>query len=200
MKSVLMSIHPKHCRKISSGEKTIEFRRNAPKIPCPYPIYIHETKKQYVKWQRGATTSFGYGSGKVIGWFFCESKNTLFWDSDIRYHEYLQNTYPKDRDVHMDYICRRGCLSFQELKDYANGKDITMLYIEDPILFDKPRDLQDFLIKTNGRDCADSNADKNCRNCKRYRSRDCFAEFDVAEFRPLFFAPQNFVYVEDIGQ
>ena len=33
-----------------------------------------------------------------------------------------------------------------------------------------------------------------------HSSRDCYAEFDVAKFRPLFFAPQNFVYVEDIGQ
>lgn len=198
MKSVLMSIHPEHCRKIFSGEKTIEFRRNAPKIPCPYPIYIYETKKEYVKWQRGATTSFGYGSGKVIGWLFCESKKTLFWDSDIRFHEYLQNAYPKDRDVHMDYICRRGCLSFQELKDYANGKDITMLYIDSLTLFDQPRDLQDFFIKTGN--CAEYNAGMDCRACKRFQSMDCFSEFDDTKFKPLTFAPQNFVYVEDIGQ
>lgn len=31
-----------------------------------------------------------------------------------------------------------------------------------------------------------------------HSSIDYYAEFDVAKFRPLFFAPQNFVYVDDI--
>ena len=137
MKSVLMSIHPEYCRKIFSGEKTIEFRRAFKRTDEPVMVFVYETKH-------------GNMGGKVVGYFFCNYIDTLFWDSDIRWHEYFQNKYPEDKDRRMDNICRQGCLSFQELKDYADGKDITMLYIEDPMLFDRPKELSEFgsLIKT----------------------------------------------------
>lgn len=138
MKSVLMSIHPEYCRKIFSGEKHFEIRKYAPKIPCPYTVYVYETKKEYVKWQTGAKTSFGYGSGKVIGRFVCAYISTLNLDSDVLY------------DAYMNYVCHQTCLSLQELKDYVNGKDGTLLYIDSPRLFDRPKELSEFgsLINT----------------------------------------------------
>ncbi len=56
MKTILISIHPKWCEKIFSGEKTIEVRKTAPKPP--FKAIVYETFN-------------GGGSGKVIGEFIC---------------------------------------------------------------------------------------------------------------------------------
>ena len=54
-KAVLISIHPKWCEKIISGEKTIEVRETRPKMNPPFKCYIYEC-----------------GNGKVIGEFLCD--------------------------------------------------------------------------------------------------------------------------------
>ena len=54
-KAVLISIRPKWCEKIISGEKTIEVRKTRPKMNTPFKCYIYEC-----------------GNGKVIGEFLCD--------------------------------------------------------------------------------------------------------------------------------
>lgn len=41
MKAVLLSIKPKYCELIANGKKTIEVRKNAPKIEPPFKCYIY---------------------------------------------------------------------------------------------------------------------------------------------------------------
>ena len=55
MKAVLISIRPKWCEKIVSGEKTIEVRKTRPKMNPPFKCYIYKC-----------------GNGKVIGEFLCD--------------------------------------------------------------------------------------------------------------------------------
>ena len=43
MKAVLISINPKRCAEIASGEKTIEIRKTATKIETPFKCYIYCT-------------------------------------------------------------------------------------------------------------------------------------------------------------
>ena len=43
-KAVLISIRPKWCEKIASGEKTIEVRKTRPKLETPFKCYIYCTK------------------------------------------------------------------------------------------------------------------------------------------------------------
>ena len=43
-KKVLISIHPKWCEKIFSGEKTIEVRKSAPKLKPPFEVLVYMTK------------------------------------------------------------------------------------------------------------------------------------------------------------
>ena len=57
MESVLMSIHPEHCRKIFSGATTIEFRRAFKYTDEPFMVFVYETKH-------------GNMGGKVVGCFF----------------------------------------------------------------------------------------------------------------------------------
>lgn len=55
MIAVLISVRPKWCQKIISGEKTIEVRKTRPKMDTPFKCYIYEC-----------------GNGKVIGEFLCD--------------------------------------------------------------------------------------------------------------------------------
>lgn len=44
MKAVLMSIQPKWCELIASGQKAIEIRKTRPKLEVPFKVYIYCTK------------------------------------------------------------------------------------------------------------------------------------------------------------
>ena len=68
MKAVLISIQPKWCELIASGEKTIEVRKTRPKIETPFKCYIYETNwKDNTYWKNKHKGKLG----KVIGEFVC---------------------------------------------------------------------------------------------------------------------------------
>jgi predicted transcriptional regulator len=56
MKSVMLSLKPQWCRKILSGEKTVEIRKTIPRCQCPFKVYLYETK---------------LGCGAVVGECLC---------------------------------------------------------------------------------------------------------------------------------
>lgn len=74
-KAVLISIRPKWCEKIASGEKTIEVRKTRPKLNTPFRVYIYCTLPKYPHEDFIATDypkpQF-YGGGKVVGEFICD--------------------------------------------------------------------------------------------------------------------------------
>ncbi len=92
MKSVLISINPKWCAKIASGEKTVEVRKTRPKLETPFKCYIYCTnsKKDFLQSRNNAlfyceNRDFigGHGcglykrlNGKVIGEFVCDEIGT----------------------------------------------------------------------------------------------------------------------------
>ena len=43
-KAVLISIRPKWCELIANGKKTVEVRKNSPKLKTPFKCYIYCTK------------------------------------------------------------------------------------------------------------------------------------------------------------
>ena len=87
MKAVLISIRPKWCEKIISGEKTIEVRKTRPKMYRPFKCYIYCTKDKHLAFMQNASGTNliacmnaetaipvgGFlGNGKVIGEFLCD--------------------------------------------------------------------------------------------------------------------------------
>lgn len=64
-KAIMLSIRPKWCEKIASGEKTIEVRKTRPKLDTPFKCYIYCS-------QSGDARRLVCGRGKVIGEFICE--------------------------------------------------------------------------------------------------------------------------------
>ena len=74
MKSVLISIQPKWCELIASGEKTVEVRKTRPKLETPFKCYIYMTAGNavYPVTINGAPYTCSNVGGKcVIGEFVC---------------------------------------------------------------------------------------------------------------------------------
>ena len=68
MKSVLISIQPKWCELIASGEKTIEVRKTKPKLEKHFKVYIYCTNwKDNTYWKNHYKDKLG----QVIGEFVC---------------------------------------------------------------------------------------------------------------------------------
>lgn len=132
MKSVLISIKPKWCEKIARGEKTIEVRKTAPK-ETPFKAYIYETK--------GATETpwvdedghFIYkGRGQVIGEFICD---------------YVEDFTPSEYGIRFKRFTalHETCLTVAEMREYANGKPLYGWHISDLKIYDKPKELSEFI-------------------------------------------------------
>ena len=134
MKSVLISIKPKWCLKIASGEKTIEVRKTMPKLERPFKCYIYETKRKQVEPCFGCDITY-CGRGKVIGEFICRGIMQPF--SSLR------------------RMAKESCLTEEELLTYSNCKSLYGWRIADLKIYDKPKELREFCIpcKTSCENC-----------------------------------------------
>ena len=135
MKAILMSIQPKWCELIASGDKTVEVRKTKPKLEIPFKVYIYQTKMKWLftllrKMQLdNLADRLKMGLGKVIGEFVCDCMTALKADNIVQ--AYYNNT--KDT-----------CLTDEEIKRYANGKKLYYWHISDLIIYDKPKELSEF--------------------------------------------------------
>lgn len=130
MKAVLISIRPKWCEKIASGEKKIEVRKTRPKLQAPFKCYIYCTLPRYPH-EDFIETDYPkpqfYGGGKVIGEFTCNRVTNLFSNSRFWLDE--------DDILHT-------CLSAAEMRKYANGANgLYGWHISNLKIYDKPREL-----------------------------------------------------------
>ena len=94
-KAVIISIRPKWCQMIASGEKTIEVRKNRPKLDTPFKCYIYCTRDKHLAFMQNQTgtnliacmdvetaTPVGgsVGNGKIIGEFICDRISLIAYD------------------------------------------------------------------------------------------------------------------------
>ena len=184
-KAVLISIRPKWCEKIASGEKTIEVRKTRPKLDTPFKCYIYCTLQgcneffrvdlggDVAKWNRG---KWADRKGKVIGEFTCDR----IFSINVFDNGSIQNWLFE----HME----RSCLTYEELADYiGNGKTGYGWHISDLLIYDQPRELTAFR-----RACPNS---WYCESCAMYWENNgtCGNESLYIK-RP----PQSWCYVEAI--
>ena len=113
MKAILMSIQPKWCELIASGEKTIEVRKTAPKLETPFKVYVYQTKHKGKSIVSEALNTV-YGGGKVIGSFVCNSATCCQAYYGEGGEKHLTNTFGID--------LKRACLTEDELFNYIIGK------------------------------------------------------------------------------
>lgn len=129
-KAVLISIQPKWCELIASGEKTIEVRKTRPRIDVPFKCYIYCTKDEpmYRSGEKFWCSNDDCGNGKVIGEFVC--------DKIITAEAGCYCNIPK-AESQVDAF---------DLMDYADEKPVFGWHISDLVIYDKPKSLRDFYL------------------------------------------------------
>ena len=137
VKAVMITIRPKWCEKIASGEKTIEVRKNKPLLGTPFKCYICCTLPRYPH-EDFITTDYPkpqfYGGGKVIGEFVCDR----IFPIDV-----YDNGCIKD----WNFECMwKACLPYEELATYiGREKRGYGWHISDLKIYDAPRELSEFV-------------------------------------------------------
>lgn len=178
MESVMISIKPKWCELIASGEKTIEVRKTMPKLETPFKCYIYCTKEFY-------NSDYMPKNGRVIGEFICNGIYDFRADDDYAYGIY---------DIDDDLVLRT-CLENGKLWDYGKGKPLYGWNISDLKIYDKPKELSEFYHY-----CGDN---PNCEGCDAYyysstengTEEECCSALEC--YKPLTRPPQSWCYVEE---
>ena len=209
MKAILMSIHPKWCEKIFSGEKTIEVRKTAPKLETPFKVYVYCTKKRMTripsmyaylhKNEPRACAEYGtietWGEiGDVIVNPHLASKHVSFGMHGKVIGEFVcdeiyvrpENViyYGKGQEDYLDLL-KSACMTEREVLDYMGGqfnRDTYFWHITNLKIYDKPKELGEFRKLCGlGTGCEDCD-DIYFMNCKNKLTRP----------------PKSFVYVEEL--
>ena len=175
-KAVMLSIRPKWCEKIASGEKTIEVRKTRPKMNTPFKCYIYCTQAS-VKYQticgchvlnsdelyRHPEQGIKHGdsielmlcenytkdnflNGKVIGEFTCDR----IYELETKAHG--SSYYVKNEDQPTtNFIARQSCLDLKDMHDYLHAQTGYGWHITDLRIYDTPRELREFTGLRNTR-------------------------------------------------
>ena len=185
MKLILISIRPKWCEKISHEigkdengkliyEKQIEVRKSKLReVPCR--VLIYETKgATETPWADEDGHLIFRGRGQVIGEFICDEIDTIVYDCQFGYLDYLA-------------LCDT-CLSIEEIQEYGKCKTLYGWHISDLKIYDKPRELSEFFRPCPTKEKGD------CLRC------DCLADNDYGGIctNNLTRPPQSFMYVEEL--
>ena len=183
MKSVLISIRPKWCEKIASGQKTIEVRKSAPK-EVPFKAYIYETKGETETPWVDEDGHFIYkGRGQVVGEFVCDKViRTCGW----RLRGDTQKCAKRTTDE--ETFPELACLTIDEIVKYAGSenREVCGWHISDLKIYDKPKELSEFCIPCK----------TNCENCKKPLFYDCWKE--KGKIKVITRPPQSWQYVEEL--
>ena len=157
-KAVLISIRPRWCQKIVDGEKTIEVRKNRPKLAAPFKVYIYCTLPKHPHEDFIATDypkpQF-YGGGKVIGEFTCDRVYKL--ETRSPGGSYFVDGEDKPTT---NRVARESCLGLADMHRYLQSKTGYGWHISELKIYDVPKELSKFR-----RVCPN---DLYCENCAMY--------------------------------
>lgn len=176
MKAILMSIKPKWCERIFSGEKTIEVRKTAPKLKPPFKVYVYQTKYRLCNKFINEVLNTVYDGCKVIGEFVCDEKHDI---------QFTGASYLINNDISLtNSIAKQSCLWFDDMFSYLGVKGGAALHITKVKLYDKPKELEVFWSVR----CTNKTGD--CEKC----------EVKPACINNITRAPQSWMYVEEIKE
>ncbi len=202
MKSVLISINSKWTSMILTGEKTIEIRKNKPKIDGPFKCYIYCTingdslylvngkpmLNKVVLPLNQHSTVWGL-NGYVVAEFICKEITPI----KVFYNGLIQNWMAHGLD--------RSCVPYDDVSEYIGfGKTGYGWRIYNLKIYDEPKELNQFWKFSNdgerpcekGKDCEYEYYDfsEDCRACGiDFGGDDCP---HMRMSRP----PQSWCYVE----
>lgn len=183
-KAVLISIRPRWCQKIVDGEKTIEVRKNRPKLEAPFKVYIYCTLPKHPHEDFIATDypkpQF-YGGGKVIGEFTCDRVYKLETRSPGGSYSVAGEDKPTTNRV-----ARESCLGLADMHRYLQSKTGYGWHISELKIYDVPKELIEF------------HTWKKCKSCSKsgYESTACIYDENCMIPAAITKAPQSWCYVE----
>lgn len=195
-KAVLMSMNPKQCELVASGEQTVIVRKTKPKLETPFKIYIYCTKGEYLwkakdrvfldgKYNRIIDELPDYLlNGKVIGEFVCDKIDGFNYGVHEPYGATSWQDCYKGYSEEL-YDMEGTYLTVKEINDYGNGKFLYALNISNLVIYDKPKSLNEF--KKHNRTCYYDHlglATPKCKDCN-----GCQVESP----------PKSFCYVEELN-
>lgn len=177
-RAVLISIRPKWCEKILDGEKTLEVRKNRPKLELPFKCYIYETQgRTETPWIDEDGHTIFKGRGLAIGEFLCDT------------------ILPIQIECSSPVVLGAGieipgtCLTDRKILEYlGNGKRGFAWHISNLKIYDTPKSLSKF------RRICDKGC--HCEGCARYWGNGGNCGINSLRIkRP----PQSWCYVEELG-
>lgn len=187
-KAVLISIRPKWCELIASGEKTMEIRKTRPKLKTPFKVYIYAAKATKDEpfsysvqnsYDSACGKAYRYsGGGEVIGEFVCDRIDDITIscsDPNMRGIPF-PGTGLTDREI-MDYL--------------GNGKTGFSWHIYNLKIYTKALPLSMFYKR-----CKSLNDEGLCWECEKAvgEEHDCAVNGRLHITRP----PQSWCYVEEL--
>ena len=187
-KAVLISIRPEWVKKILTGEKTLEVRRNRPKLETPFKVYIYCTSgrpdlnvpisperlmRDYLDTGSMRSLNCPLGNGKVIGEFACDRIAPIVPATE------LYGIY----DVDDDFVAQTGLVN-GALWDYGKGATLYGWHISNLKIYDTPKELSKF-----------SRPFENCidKVCDEFGCALCENGGHIKH------PPQSWCYVEELG-
>ena len=141
MREVLISIQPKWCKLICSGEKTAEVRKNRPNCELPFKCYIYCTKGKPTFSQSAFCDAVS--NRKVIGEFVGDKIVEV-------QHDPYDPAFSETADL--------SCVGIDGLSEYLGHKDYGYgWHITDLVVYDEPRELSEFKTPNWYADCEKCN-------------------------------------------
>lgn len=196
MKDILLSVRPKWCEKICNEigkdkngkpiyEKVIEVRKSKPsEVPCRVLIYQTKSRDTAI-YKRYKVDDMR--SGKVIGEFICDNVERFSVGS-----------------LRSDDIEKLACLSYNEIINYfykpeeLDGKTVKQgfaWHISDLKIYDKPKELSEFVSPSKAKNCVGY-----CLNgiCSNLGYEELCGAIRRCEYKKLTRPPQSYMYVEEV--
>lgn len=203
-KAVLISISPKWCEKIASGEKTIEVRKTRPKLQTPFKVYIYCTKSKgrliailkdgdenygeiyhgkpvFIKQDDGSVCDMWGNRQKVIAEFICDRIYKIDKDStDFLFKAGGLSVYKQAAE---EKCGLRVAMTGDELHGYLGHFQGYGWHISNLRTYDAPRELSEF------------ERPYECNECDAKWATECNACHEEGKIkRP----PQSWCYVEEM--
>lgn len=176
MRAVLISIRPEWVVRITSGKKTLEVRKNRPKLELPFKCYIYETQgRTETPWIDEDGHKIFKGRGLVIGEFLCDTILPI----------QVECSSPVALGAGIEIP--GTCLADRQILEYlGNGKRGFAWHISKLEIYDAPKSLSEFR-RICDKEC-------NCDGCAKYWANggDCGIN-SLQIKRP----PQSWCYVEE---
>lgn len=140
MKWVLLSVRPRHFKKIAVGLKGVEARKVWPKVDPPFRCLIYCTKDEellysaYCGFEITDQNQDFVANGKVVAEFVCSQ---VCW---VLAHPAVFDGKP----LFFQKAVEDACLTQEEVEQYSGGKDVAGLVISDLQVYDRPKELSEF--------------------------------------------------------